>query len=163
MDPQHIDPASGEIAPGEYFLRNGFNYDREAASIETGLLCSDPSLTQQQFAEDADINTIVRRFGITGQMPTGLRTPTYGDFEGVTDFRSALAAIDAAEASFMALPGHVRADFNNDPGLFVDFCSDPTNLSKLRELGLAEPVKTPAAPGPDPNTPSSPPPAPPKT
>lgn len=107
-------------------------------------------MTQQQFAEDADINTIVRRFGITGQLPQGVRLPTYGDFTGVNDYRSALEALEAAKASFMAMPADVRAEFDNDPALFVEFCSDPANLPALRELGLAVPEKaSPAAPAPD--------------
>lgn len=145
-DPQHIDPATGEIEPGEYFLRSGFNYDRDAASVASGLECRDPSLTQQQFAEDADINVLVRRFGLTGKMPESLYLPTYGDFSGIDDFRSALEAIDAAEASFMALPAHLRAELDNDPALFVDFCSNPANRDRLKELGLTRALDAPPAP-----------------
>lgn len=150
---ENVEQIPGDVVALAPFLRSGFNYDRDYASRASGLLCQDPSLTQQQFAEDADINTIVRRFGITGELPTGVRAPSYGDFTGVSDFRSALAAIDAAEASFMALPAHVRATFQNDPGLFVDYCSDPANAAGMKELGLLSSVPTPAPvapPGPDP-------------
>lgn len=138
-----VDPDTGELfAP---FLRSGYNYDRDAASIATGLVCCDPSLTQQQFKEDADINTIVERFGITGKMPDNLRIPTYGDFTGVSDFRSALAAVEAAERDFMALPANIRADFDNDPQQFLEFADDPSNFSALREMGLTKTPPTPAA------------------
>ena len=40
------------------FLRTPYNYDTVAASNESGLGCEDPTLTQQQFAEESDINTI---------------------------------------------------------------------------------------------------------
>lgn len=141
---------NGEVVSYAPFLRNGFNYDREAASLATGLCCEDPSLTQQQFKDDADINVIMRRFGLTGQMPTGVRVPSYGDFEGITDFRSALAALDAAEASFMQMPGEVRARFMNDPGLFVDFCSNPANKEEMLKLGLIDAPPAPPAPPPIP-------------
>lgn len=148
MDPQHVDPYTGEIKPGELFFRTGYNYDRDAASVESGLECKDPSLTQQQFAEDADINTIVRRFGITGKLPEGVRLPSYGDFTGVSDFRSAIAAIEQAEAAFMQMPANVRARFDNDPGAFVDFCSDDRNYAEAQALGLVKvPEQVPAAQG----------------
>lgn len=152
-----IDPVSGEVyslatelqaqQPGDLvalppFLRSGFNYDRDLASRESGLACADPSLAQQQFLEEVDINTIVRRFGITGELPHNGRAPTFGDFETVVDYQSAMQAIRDAEEAFMALPGAVRYDrFNNDPQRFVAFCSDPANLPALRDLGLANPLE----------------------
>lgn len=145
----HIDEF-GEVISGPFF-RSGYNYDREAASAAAGLLCLEPTLTQQSFADEVDINTIVRRFGLTGQLPENVRAPSFGDFEDVSDYHTAMNAVLSAQASFQALPGHIRYDmFNNDPGRFVDFCSDPANLPKLRELGLAIPekVSTPAAASP---------------
>ena len=50
----------------EPFLRSLYNYDRDAASSESGLACDDPTLAQQQFRDEADINTILERFGRTG-------------------------------------------------------------------------------------------------
>ena len=121
------------------FLRSPFNYDRDAVSLETGLECLDKSLAQQQFAEEADINTIVRRFNLTGQLPDNVRAPVYADFEAVFDFQTAMNAVRSAEESFMAMPADVRARFSNDPHRFVEFCSDPSNLEEARKLGLAVP------------------------
>lgn len=125
------------------FIRTPFNYDMDAASEETGLKCEDPTRAQQQFKEDADINTLVQRFGITGTMPVMNRIPTQGDFTGVTDYHSALNALIAADAEFMKLPAEVRTRFDNDAGKFLDFTSNPENLPELRKMGLAkpEPVK----------------------
>lgn len=119
------------------FLRAQFNYDQDAASDEAGLLCEDKSLAQQHQKDEADINTIVRRFGLTGELPSGIRMPTYGDFTVVTDYQTALNAVKAAEASFMAMPAHIRMKFDNSPEKFVDFCSNPANLEAAIELGLA--------------------------
>lgn len=118
------------------FLRTPFNYDTNASSDESGLMCSDPSLAQQQFREDSDINTIVRRFNLTGDLPQGVSAPQYGDFIAVTDYHTALNAVIAADAAFMSMPAHVRARFNNDAGAFVDFVSDPNNRKEAEELGL---------------------------
>lgn len=127
------------------FFRSGFNYDADQVSSETGLECSDPSLAQQQFAEEADINTIVNRFGLTGELPTAVRMPTYADFDEAIDYHSAMNVISAARESFMAMPAEVRARFANDPGAFVAFCSDESNRAEAAKLGLLVPGA--AAPG----------------
>lgn len=97
--------------------------------------------TQQSQAAETDINLIVKRFKVTGLLPQGVRIPTYGDFDGVSDFRSAMDAIIAAEKSFMAMPSAVRSRFGNDPAEFVKFCSNPDNLEEMRKWGLAVPKK----------------------
>lgn len=124
------------------FIRSPYNYDRFAASRESGLLCDDPSLTVQSDAEDADINVIVARFGITGQVPVDVRVPLEADFVDVFDFHTAMQAVRAAEESFAEMPANVRERFRNDPGLFVDFCLEEkdgvlVNLEEMRKLGLA--------------------------
>lgn len=123
------------------FVRSPYNYDRRKASIASALFCRDDSLASQSSKDECDINVIVRRFGITGQMPQSLRLPTYGDFDGVMDYGSALRAIRDADASFMQLPAEVRERFGNDPARFVGFCSDAKNLPELRRMGLAHEEK----------------------
>lgn len=121
------------------FVRSAYNYDQDEASVEAGLLCADESLAIQSQRDEADINTIVRRFGITGQLPVGLRLPTFGDFDEVFDFQSAQNALVEADRAFMAVPAEIRMRFGNDPQRFVEFCSDEKNLPELRKLGLAVP------------------------
>lgn len=120
------------------FLRTPLNYDRHAASVDSGLRCLDASLAKQSFAEEVDINTIVRRFNLTGQMPTDIRMPEYGDYEGVWDYHSALNSVRRGEESFARLPAEVRARFHNDPGEFVAFCLDEGNRPEAIKLGLIE-------------------------
>lgn len=128
------------------FLRTEFNYDRDAVSSDSGLLCEDASKAQQHAKEECDINNIVRRFGVTGMLPVAGRLPDYGDFTGINDYHTALESLRAADDVFMSLPSDIRSRFKNDPGEFVDFCSNPDNLPELRKLGLAP---TPADPVPD--------------
>lgn len=118
------------------FLRTGFNYDRDAASEEAGLFCSDVSLTKQEFKDDADINVIVRRFNVTGQLPVGVHAPVFQDFEGVFDFQSAMNVVAEAESSFLSMPADVRYRFHNNPQEFVAFCSDDRNRAEAMKLGL---------------------------
>lgn len=120
-------------------MRSAYAYDVDEASLETGLRCEDVSRTVQSQKDDADINVIVRRFGLTGTMPVGLVPPVYQDFDGVFDFQSAQNAVIRARDSFMAMPAEIRKRFNNDPQEFVVFCSDEKNLPEMRKLGLAVP------------------------
>lgn len=127
------------------FLRAPHNYDVDAASDEAGLSMVnddgevDVGRTQQQFRDECDINEIVRRFGLTGELPENLRLPQSGDFAHVTDFKSALDAVRAAEAGFMELPGELRARFENDPGRLIAFLDDDRNIEEARRLGLVRP------------------------
>lgn len=116
-----------------------YGYDVDAASLESGLECKDPSLADQAGAADTDINTIVRRFNLTGELPLTKRVPyPYAvDVDEILDYRTCLDRINAAAASFASLPAHVRSEFENDPGKFVTFAENPDNLEKMREWGLA--------------------------
>lgn len=120
------------------FLRTEHNYDMKAVSDETALKDFGPSKTQKHQLEEADINTIVKRFNLTGQLPTNVKMPQYGDFTGISDYRTALHVVMEAKESFMQMPSNVRKRFNNDPQLFVEFCSDPQNLEEAKKLGLVE-------------------------
>lgn len=112
-------------------------------SAETALECKDESLTVQSQAEEADINTIVKRFGVTGMLPLVERPPLNEDFTEVFDFRSAMDMILAAQRSFEGLDANVRKRFGNDPAEFVEFCGNPDNLDEMRKMGLAVPKVDP--------------------
>ena len=118
------------------FVRSAYNYDMDEASEVSGLKCMDKSLCQQEFADECDINTIVRRFGLTGELPQSVMVPFNADFEGVVDFKSAMNLIVASQEAFMEMPADVRARFGNDPAKFVDFASDERNRSEAARLGL---------------------------
>ena len=126
------------------FVRSAHNYDRDAVSIETGLFCEDESLALQSAKEESDINTIVRRFGLTGELPNDLKMPQSGDFTDVPDFHTAMNLVRAAQEEFLRVPAEIRARFNNDPQRFMDFVEDDSNRDEARKLGLlADPVKVP--------------------
>lgn len=128
-------------------LRSAFNYDRDAASLESGLACLDPSRTQQNFAEETDINTIVKRFNLTGELPSNFRAPQYGDFDGVADYQSALNQVIAANDAFMSMPAGLRARFHNNPQNLIEFLSREENREEAVKLGLLKaPEKAPVSP-----------------
>lgn len=127
------------------FVRGWGNYSTDAASLESGLAI-DPadSVVQQQFADECDINTIVRRFGLTGELPNGVSMPLSGDFTSATDFQSSMNLIRQAQESFLELPATVRERFNNDPARVINFLEDPSNRDEAIKLGIvSKPLERP--------------------
>jgi len=120
--------------------------DQRSWSDESALECKDESLAIQSQAEEADINTIVKRFGVTGHLPQKLLPPEFGDFTDVMDYKSAHLALIEANKAFNGLPADVRKMFNNDPAGFVDFALNKDNLPQLRKWGLAPEPPPPVAP-----------------
>jgi len=110
------------------------------------LICEDPSLAIQSQKDEADINTIVRNFGVTGRVSAAVRLPEYGDFDTVNDYQSAIEAVRAAEAEFYKIPSRIRSEFDNNPQQFAAFCLDRSNLPQLQEWGLAPKPAAPAEP-----------------
>lgn len=143
------------VAP---FVRNPYNYDLKEASDSSGLDCSvdGPGRTKQSFKEEADINTLIKRFGIGNPLPTGARIPSYGDFTQAGDYQTALNVINEAERAFYAVPADVRARFLNDPARFVEFFNDEQNYPEAVRLGLVPPDARGTVP-PAPAQPSTPP------
>jgi phage internal scaffolding protein len=103
----------------------------------------DSSLTQQQFKEEADINTIVDRFMKTGHLPDPVSMPQYIDYEGVFDFQSAMNVVRQADENFMRMDAKVRARFHNSPQEFLEFFANPDNMDEAVRLGLAVPHAKP--------------------
>ena len=120
------------------FLRTPYNYDTYAASNESGLACEEPSLAQQHFKEECDINTILQKFSITGILPEAPLSPRYGDFTGIGDYHTALNRVIAAQEEFDALPAQIRARFENDPAKLIEFLENEMNRPEAEELGLVE-------------------------
>ena len=88
----------------------------------------------------------MERFGKTGQVPGNLRVPSYDDFTGVSDFQSAMNAVREASENFMELPAKVRARFDNDPQMFLEFVASEDNRQEAVELGLIKPAPPAAEP-----------------
>lgn len=93
--------------------------------------------TKSEFADEANINNIVKRCMNGAAMPTGSRTPLFGDFSEVADFTSAQTLIAQANAEFEQLPSDVREKFGNNVSDLMDFLDDENNLDEAIELGLA--------------------------
>lgn len=123
------------------------SYDHKAVSDAARTPGGGVMMTQQHFAEEADIETIVRRFGLTGQFPSSVTAGVYGDFTGITDYESAEETIRRTHERFMLLPAELREKFGNDPGRLVEFAA-ANSLEDLEALTRPPqvPVVAPEAP-----------------
>lgn len=107
--------------------------DRNRVSFET----VGESVTQQHFAQEADIKTIIKkhdRTGIISHVARGIAH--YGDYSEVNEYREALDMVNSANASFAELPAEIRKMFDNDAGAFFEFATDPKNDEKMVQMGL---------------------------
>ena len=85
-------------------FNTGFNKDNDLLSLETGLICPEDSMAVQSAEEESNINTIVRRFGISGELPNDLRMPQSGDFTNMPDFHAAMNLVRQAQEEFLRVP-----------------------------------------------------------
>lgn len=119
------------------FIRSAYNVDARAVSRKSGISC-DPEgcKVKRSFKDEVDINTIVKRFGLTQQLPQAFKAPMMGDFTGVDDFHTAMNAVREAEESFMQVPPHLRKRFSHDPQELMRFLDDDKNRPEAEKLGL---------------------------
>lgn len=99
------------------------------------------SMAQQQFKDECDINKIMAKYQKSGLVThVAQYQGRYDDFTVLPDFKTALDTMNEAQAMFLTIPSDIRAQFENDPGKFVEFATDPKNLDQMRDLGLAPPA-----------------------
>lgn len=108
-------------------------------------ICRTPSVTQQHFKDECDIDRILKKYQATGFLVDPLkprRQPLFGDFSNISSFQEMQNAVAQAYEVFDALPSQIRDRFGNSPQKLMDWLSDPDNAQEAFELGLApEPKK----------------------
>lgn len=116
-----------------------YNYKQE-----DGVNNSIPSLTQQQFKDECDINKIMDRYLRTGVLSDPLDkrgTPKYGDYADLGNYMDHMNKVVEANEMFEALPASIRKRFNNNPGDLIEFVMDSNNRKEAEMLGLIEKVE----------------------
>lgn len=101
------------------------------------------SRTLQAFRDECDVNQIMAKFERTALLDHVREYEgRYGDFTDCPqDFHMAMNQVRRTMAMFGTLPAKVRKQFNNDPGMFVEFVSG-ADEAQLREAGLIPPGDT---------------------
>ena len=112
-----------------------------------------PSMTQQHFKDECDINVILKSY--RGKIPASTEPAFFMDCT-VTDLQSAYEIAEDIGARFDSLDSEVRARFNNNPLELLEFVHNADNETAAIELGLLpKPESAPAsepAPVPAPDT-----------
>lgn len=92
-------------------------------------------MAKQSFKDECEVNNIVRRYEMGGELPAFSGEPLYADVSGM-EFQGMMDVVASAQAAFEALPAEVRRRFANDPREFVEFVSDPGNRAEALKMGL---------------------------
>jgi len=95
------------------------------------------SKTQQQFADQVEINNIIKKYQKTGQwLHVTSKTGIYADVSQIGDYAQCLQKVLDANSAFSSLPSNIRARFSNDPAQLLSFLQDPSNKEEAEKLGL---------------------------
>ena len=109
-------------------------YDRD---LVEGITFDEPSMAQQHFKDECDVNNILRKYESTGLVThVANGTPSYGDFSSVLEFQQAQNILIEAQDAFEALPASLRKRFDNDPAVMLEFIENPDNREEAEKLGL---------------------------
>lgn len=138
MSMRHVKEWSDE------FPRSGLRAD--GPQWDPGVDPGGPSMTKQEFADEADINSIMARYEQTKVMPEGRHMYEFGEAISTYSYQESLNAVIAAEEHFGSLSARIRDRFGNDPEQLFRFLDDPKNRDEAVKLGLVDPP----APEPDP-------------
>ena len=92
--------------------------------------------TAQAHRGSTNINSIMKRFRKTGELPINERDPKYGDFTSFQDYHDTVQKLIDAENDFNQLPAETRKRFANDPGEIIAFLQNPENMAEAIEIGL---------------------------
>lgn len=115
---------------------NSYVYPERVGDVE----CKEKTMTQQSFANEVDVNQIVARALKTGILGDPLsiqrRQEIFGDFSEIGSYQDALNRVINAQKAFDELPADIRSRFNNEPGLLMEFLSNPGNRDEAIKLGL---------------------------
>lgn len=124
-------------------------YDVDKDSLDTATdLSGVQSMTQQHMGPETEIDSIMKRFYATGEMPRARLVAEYGDFDDANDLAGMLAQIEVGKHAFKQIPAHIRGMFDNNVGSFLTWIHDDANYNEAAELGLVpaiNPVESAAA------------------
>lgn len=110
---------------------------RPNGTLDVGLFCPEPSLTKQSESEACDINKIMAKYERTGLLAhLNANEAFYADVSNVPDYQGAFEVVRKADELFMSLPAEIRARFENDPGKYLEFVSNPANKDEMVKLGI---------------------------
>lgn len=113
-----------------------------SSSFKNDFEFTEPSLTEQSFAYETDINNIVKR-GVQSSLPPNINTPIFNSTFSPNQYNDALNLIADAKSQFESLPSHIRKRFENNPEKLLAFVADDKNREEAISLGFIDkPLET---------------------
>lgn len=104
-----------------------------------GLEFHEPSLTQQQFKDECEIESLLKAHNLSqvmGIVNNHDRQPLYADVTDIPDFHDAQNHVARATEYFEGLPSDVRSRFNNSLSEFLTTLNNPDAREALTEMGV---------------------------
>lgn len=111
-------------------------FDPDELSLESATANLEPSMTQQHLGPETDINLMMRRYALTGELPVRRGVAEYGEFDEAMDYRTMIEVVEQGKRAFASVPSAIRARFENDPGQFLDWIHNEENYGEAESLGL---------------------------
>ena len=106
------------------------------------LECPEDVITEQHHKDACSISQILSMYDKNGLITHVNRSKAqYGDFTQVNEYQESLNMVIRAQDAFSELPSDIRKRFQNDPGQFFEFATNPDNQEEMVKLGLAERIQ----------------------
>lgn len=111
-----------------------------------------PSMTRQEFKDEANVNNLLKRYALTGSFYDPLVKPKatllFGDFTSCGDYQHACDVMIRMNDYFDSLPLEIRKRFNYEPSALLEFLENPENRGEAEKLGLIAKAAKAATPEP---------------
>jgi len=113
---------------------------RENGTLRVQTINIEPSMTQQQFEKECDINNIIARYQKTGELThLNQNRGAFADLSEITTYQDMVNQVMKADETFAALPAQIRKRFENNPQKLIDFLNDEKSYDEALALGLVNP------------------------
>jgi len=114
----------------------------ENGEVKVITINNKPSKTQQQYKESVDINNIIKKYKVTGELShLNRKQGVYLDSANLPSYQEALNMVISANDQFAQLPSQIRKQFNNNPQEMISFLDNPQNDEEAIRLGLKVPAQ----------------------
>lgn len=98
---------------------------------------SEPSLADQSYKEEVDVNRILAKYIKSGdETLLQKRQGQYADISNIQDLQTSLSQVQEAQEAFETLPAELRRKLNHSPVEFINYLQNPANDAEAIELGL---------------------------
>lgn len=116
-----------------------YGYQERPPKVRT--VNNEPSQTQQHFANEVNINDIMRKYSQTGYLTDPTKRASRQAIFGTSvdqnmSYHDMQVKLQEIDEEFMQIPANIRKRFKNDPMELMKFLNDPENRVEAQKLGL---------------------------